>query len=166
MTVELHRGTGLVELLRVCFKLPADEREQYEAFTGERFSAEELAARLFVSPGPKWTVMAGDEPIMVAGFNEIRDGVWQDWAVTTPEAWTLHWRTVTKMGRRVMDEMLQSGAHRLQCVSLASRTQAHRWYRPLGLEQEGTLRGYGVNGEDAIMFSRLRTLDGHQQHKT
>jgi len=100
--------------------------------------------------------MAGDEPILVAGFSELRPGVYQDWALTTPEAWTTHWRSVTKMARRVMDEMLRRGAHRLQCVSLASRIHAHRWYRPLGLELEGTLRSYGANGEDALMFSRLR----------
>jgi hypothetical protein len=59
-----------------------------------------------------------------------------------------------------MDFMLRETAHRLQCVSLASRIHAHRWYRPLGLRLEGTLAGYGVNGEDALMYSRLRTPDG------
>lgn len=161
MSLVLQEGTGLIELLRVCYKLPTDEREQYEAFTGNEFSPEDLAAGLYTTQGPRWTVLAGEEPVLIAGFTLVRPGVWQDWAVTTPEAWQKHWRSVTKTARRVMDEMLQQGAHRLQCVSLASRIHAHRWYRPLGLEQEGVLRGYGVNGEDAIMFSRLRTPDGH-----
>jgi hypothetical protein len=95
---------------------------------------------------------------VVAGFDQIRPGVWQDWLLSTPAAWDKYWRSVTKISRRVMDEMLQQGAHRLQCVSLASRIHAHRWYRPLGLEREGLLRAYGVNGEDAVMYSRLRPL--------
>lgn len=161
MTVRLLSGTDLLELLQVCYRLPADEREQCEAFSGDAYDPAHLAATLYATPGPKWTVMAAGDPIMVAGFTNLRPGVWQDWAVTTPAAWDTHWRPVTRLARRVMDEMLQTRAHRLQCVSLASRIHAHRWYRPLGLEPEGTLRGYGANGEDAIMFSRLRTPDGH-----
>jgi hypothetical protein len=129
MTLTVYRNPTLVDFLRVANELPPDEREQFEAFTGE-------------------------------AFNQLRPGVWQDWMFSTPEAWSKHWRGVTKIARRVMDFMLQGEAHRLQCVSLASRIHAHRWYRPLGLEQEGTLRGYGVNGEDAIMFARLRVPDG------
>ena len=157
MKATLHNGTGLVELLRVCYRLPEDEREQYEAFAGRPYSAEALAAALFAAPGPKWTVLAGETPILVAGFQELRAGVWQDWAVTTPEAWEMHWRSVTKFARRVMDEMLLGPAHRLQCISLASRIHAHRWYRPLGLKLEGPLHAYGANQEDALMFYRLRS---------
>lgn len=161
MTVKLYRGANLTELLRICYVLPQDERDQFEAFTGNTYSHDVLASTLYLRPGPSWTIAVGDEagfrPIMAAGFDEIRPGVWQDWAVTTPEAWAVHWRPVTRISRRVMDEMLQTRAHRLQCVSLACRVSAHKWYRPLGLVQEGVLHGYGANGEDAIMFSRLRS---------
>lgn len=157
MTVTLSRGASLADLFQVCIALPDDEQEQFEVFSGERYEPTYVAAAFFLRPGPKWTVVADGTPIVVAGFDLVRRGVWQDWMFSTPVAWERHWRTVTKLGRRVMDEMLRENAHRLQCVSLASRTQAHRWYRPLGLELEGTLRGYGINGEDALMFSRLRS---------
>ena len=160
VTLTVYRNPTLVDFLRVANELPLDEREQFEAFTGEAFDPERIAAAYVLAPGPQWVICAGDKPIVVAGFKEIRSGVWQDWMFSTPEAWSKHWRGVTKIARRVMDFMLQGEAHRLQCVSLASRIHAHRWYRPLGLEQEGTLRGYGVNGEDAIMFARLRVPDG------
>jgi hypothetical protein len=157
VTVELKSGTSLVDLLWICHKLPTDEREQWEVLTGMEYEPDRMASEFFNRPHPKWTVFAGDEPIMAAGFSELRPGVWQDWALTTPAAWDTHWRGVTKAAKRVMDFMLREHAHRLQCVSLASRIHAHRWYRPLGLELEGTLRSYGVNGEDALMFSRLRS---------
>jgi hypothetical protein len=160
VTVTTYKDPGLVDFLQVAHKLPEDEREQYEAFAGEPFNPERVAAAYSLRPGPRWVLVAGGEPIVVAGFDMIRPGVWQDWLFSTPEAWTVHWRSVTKISRRVMDAMLRTSAHRLQCVSLASRIHAHRWYRPLGLELEGTLRGYGVNGEDALIFSRLRTPDG------
>lgn len=157
MTVSIIQGALLTDLLWVCSQLPEDEREQYRAFCGAAYNPDDAAAMFYLRQGPKWTVLAGNEAILVAGFDQLRPGVWQDWALTSPKAWTPEsWRSVTRSARKVMDWMLQNGAHRLQCVSLASRIHAHRWYRPLGLELEGTLRSYGVNGEDAMMFSRLR----------
>lgn len=158
--IVVYRNPKLIDFLQVCSRLPEDEREQYEAFTGEKFDPEYVAAVYSLRPGPAWVGVVDGTPIAVAGFDMIRPGVWQDWMFSTPDAWTAHWREVTKLVRRTMGLMLQEGAHRLQCVSLASRIHAHRWYRPLGLELEGTLRGYGVNGEDALMFARLRKSDG------
>jgi hypothetical protein len=84
--------------------------------------------------------------------------VWQDWMVSTPEAWNAtNWRGTTRYVRKAMNAMLQTDAHRLQCVSLRSRIRAHEWYRVLGLRQEGVLEAYGVDGQDALMFARLRS---------
>lgn len=160
MTLRVYRNPSVVDFLMVCTELQADEIEQFEAFTGEAFDAHRLAAAYSLRPGPAWAICADGKTIAVAGFDQIRPGVWQDWMFSTPVAWSDHWRGLTKIARKVMDGMLQGGAHRLQCVSLASRVHAHRWYRPLGLVREGTLHGYGVNGEDAIMFARLRFPDG------
>jgi hypothetical protein len=160
VTVQLYRNPSLVEFILVCNRVPDDEREQFEAFAGEPFTPERAAASFYLRGGPCWSIVANGEPIVVAGFDMLRPGVWQDWMLSTPEAWSTHWRSVTKLSKRVMDFMLRETAHRLQCVSLASRIHAHRWYRPLGLRLEGTLAGYGVNGEDALMYSRLRTPDG------
>lgn len=158
--ITLYRNPKLIDFLQVCSRVPEDEREQYEAFTGEKFDPEYVAAVYSLRPGPAWVGAVDDKPIAIAGFDIIRPGVWQDWMFSTPEVWTTYWRETTKVVRRLMGVVLQQEAHRLQCVSLASRIHAHRWYRPLGLVLEGTLRSYGVNGEDALMFARLRTPDG------
>lgn len=160
MSLTVYRNPKLLDFVQVCHKLPADEREQYEAFSGKAYDPEEVAAVFSLRDCPSWVIVANGQPIVVAGFDMIRPGVWQDWLLSTPEAWSVHWRGVTKISRRVMDLMLRETAHRLQCISLASRIHAHRWYRPLGLVQEGVLHGYGVNGEDALMFARLRDSDG------
>jgi hypothetical protein len=156
----LYKNPSVTEFLMVLSRLPEDEIEQYEAFTGETFNFERVASIYSLREGPSWVVVIDDRPRVIAGFDQLRPGVWQDWMFSTTEVWTDYWRTVTKVARRVMDAMVDQGAHRLQCVSLASRIHAHRWYRPLGLQLEGTLRGFGVNGEDALMFARLRIPDG------
>lgn len=161
MKVNLLEGVSLSELLMVTAWARTDEREQHEAFSGRPYDYEDFAAELHLRHGPRWLLATEDGPVAAAGFTMIRPGVWQDWMVSTDSAWVPGtWQGVTRHARRVMDLMLQGGAHRLQCVSLASRIHAHRWYRPLGLEQEGVLHAYGVNGEDAIMFYRLRTPHG------
>jgi hypothetical protein len=156
MKYDVYRRPSMVDFLWVLGQLPEEEVEQFEIFTGHNLVIDEVAAT-FYGRQTSWVLTADKEPIVIAGYDELRPGVWQDWLFSTPAAWSeAHWRTVTRRCRAGMDAMLEAGAHRLQCVSLASRIQAHRWYRPLGLEQEGVLRGYGVNGEDAIMFARVR----------
>lgn len=155
--LKLYTAPKLIDFLQVCRNIPADEREQYEAFIGRKYDFEEVAAAFSLQPGPSFMLCVDETPIVVAGFQMIRPGVYQDWMFSTPIAWTQYWKGVTQYSRRVMNMMLKGDAHRLQCVSLSSRIRAHRWYKSLGLEQEGgVLRQYGVDGQDALMFSRLR----------
>lgn len=152
--IQLYRNPKIVDFLNVCFKLRADEREQVEAFTGQPYDAESLAVQHACKTGPMWMLCDDDRPLAIAGFDYIRPGVWQDWMLGTDEAWANYWRFIHKNTKRAMDKMLEQDAHRLQCVSLASRIHAHRWYAVLGLAPEGTLHGYGAKGEDFIMFAK------------
>lgn len=156
MKYTLYRNPTLFDFIEVCYALPADEREQYEAFSGRPYDPNVVATQFFLKDCPKWVLCADDKPIAVAGFVCIRPGVWEDWMFSTPAAWDKHWRTVTKKVREVMNGMLVKDAHRLQCISLKSRIQAHKWYRVLGLVLEGELEGYGVNGENALIFKRMK----------
>jgi hypothetical protein len=156
--LQLYKKPTLVDLIDVCRRMPEDEQEQYGAFFGEQYDPDKFAARLSLSAGPSWLLCDGEQPIAAAGFELIRRGVWQDWMVSTPEAWSAaNWRGTTRYVRKVMGAMLEADAHRLQCVSLRSRIRAHEWYRVLGLRQEGVLEAYGVDGQDALMFARLRS---------
>lgn len=153
----VYKDPTLADFLIVCARLCPDEIEQYEAFSGEQYRAEKVAAIYSLHQGPRWVLTADDQPIVIAGFDEIRPGVWQDWLFSVPEAWgPEHWRTVTRKCKKHMDVMLTTVAHRLQCVSLASRTKAHRWYSALGLQEGPPLPQYGAQRQDALMFHRVR----------
>lgn len=158
MTVKLVSGAQLTDLLQVCFELQEDEQRQWEAMTGATYDPQQCALQAANNPGLKWTIYADTTPVAAGGFIPLRPGVWQDWMLTTPVVWApQNWRSVTRTVKRVMDAMLDSEAHRLQCVSMADRIQAHKWYSVLGLEAEATLHAYGANGEHALMFRRLRS---------
>lgn len=151
----------LVDFVYVCQRLPEDQRRQWTAlsFQGEPYDPDRAAIALAAKCCPKWCLVHPDgTPIAIGGYDMIREGVFQDWLIGTEEGWRDHWRAITKACNRVMKRMLETEAHRLQCVALADRTMAHKWFRSVGLKYEGTLRGYGYNGEDAVMYARTRSV--------
>lgn len=158
MTYATYKDPRLNDFLAVAHDLCPDEIEQYEAFTGTAYDPDH-AAIMHCLKRPAWVVTFDEQPLVVGGFDEIRQGVWQDWMFSRPAAWSEdHWRHVTRVCKRHMDVMLQTVAHRLQCVSLASRTRAHRWYAAIGLQEGPRMPQYGAGRQDAIMFHRVRTL--------
>lgn len=58
--------------------------------------------------------------------------------------------------RRLFPEVKAAGAHRIECVSHAGHTDAHRWIRLLGLEQEAEFKGFGRGGETFLQFAWVR----------
>ena len=149
----------LTDFAYVAHNLPLDQRQQWEALSdGQPFDAEDMATHLAAAHGPRWLVLTDEgHPIIIGGFTYLRPGVWQDWLISTPEAWTTHWRAASKLCRRMIDAMFEGDdTHRIQCVALADREAARKWYRILGYEFEGTLRRYGAHGEDAVMYARVK----------
>lgn len=153
-----YNNPFILDFVIVADKLPQDERDQLEAFTGQKYDAESAAVGAFTAPGPKWVIKTEDNrPICVGGYVYQRPGVWRDFMMNTPEAFGEHWFAVTRSVIRIMNSMFLSGqAHRLECIALASRTKAHDWYRILGLHKEGVLHGYAASGADAIIFARVQ----------
>lgn len=148
----------LADYIYIAHHMPEDQRRQWSALgDGKPFDPETMAICLASRSGPRWTLVEPDgTPVVLGGFDMIREGVWQDFMIGTEDGWRKHWRGITKHSKRVMDLMLNTEAHRLQCVALADRTMARKWFAAVGLEYEGTLRGYGYNGEDAVMYARIK----------
>lgn len=160
--IKIYNNPYLLDFIKVCAKLPMDERAQLESFVGETYDIDRAAVGNYEVPGPKWVVKDGEEPICIGGFVQQRHGVWRDFMLTTPEAWSKqYWFTVTRICRRAMDAMLASGeAHRLECIApaarLAYRPEIERWYNLLGYIREAPLWRYCADGTDAVIFSRVR----------
>lgn len=139
-------------------RMRADEVQQFLALSGLAEYDADIAARAIASiPGPTYAVLEGDRPVLLGGFDPLRSGVYEAWLVGTDEAWSKHGHAFTRICRRAINQLLHDGAHRVQVIALDSRKAAHTWYqRGLGFEFEGLLRGHCANGEDAVMFSRVR----------
>lgn len=145
----------LVDFLHVCHQVSEDQRREYVALQGKPFDADCVALELANRGAPYWAIVSQTgETIAIGGFTWIRKGVWQDWLLYAEGCWSEHWRGLSKICRRVIDTMMQD-SHRIQCITLASRDSARSWYRILGYEYEATLKGFGCDGEDAVIYSRV-----------
>lgn len=158
--IKVYNNPWLIDFLKVCAAMPQDEREQLEAFTGEDYSIDSAAIGNFTVQGPKWVVKDGDEPLAIFGAAQQRPGVWRDFMLNTPGVYEKHAFGLTRICRRAMNAMFESGqAHRVECVVPAARIDARpelvRWYGALGYTREATLLKYCANGDDAVLFARV-----------
>lgn len=160
--INVYTDPLLGDFLQICIRLPQDEREQIEAFVGQKYDIDAVAVGNYMVQGPKWVVKDGDQPLVVGGFKQQRPGVWRDYMLTTPEAWEKkYWFTVTRVCRRAMDSMfISKQAHRLECIAPAARMEKHpklwAWYELMGYHEEGRRYGYCASGGDAIAFARVQ----------
>ncbi|MGH8032030.1 MAG: hypothetical protein ACREO8_06600 [Luteimonas sp.] len=144
---------------RIAASLRPDEALQFAAFTGmSRYEPNILARALIATPGPAYALIdRNGEAVAIGGFERLREGVWDTWGIGTLEGWSKHWYAITRESRRQMEHVFNSGAHRIQIIAHASRTDAHAWYaRGLRMQYEGVLRGYCANGDDAVVYAQVR----------
>ncbi len=155
----LHlRDLNIDNLLTVCRALPQEEFDLWRIMTGVEHTPESLAIGLSSSTG--WIIHNGDQPLAAAGYTRQRPGVWRTWMAATDLAWEPYGRETTRIVRDNIAKVLSEGiAHRVETVTLADRKRARDWYPKIGLQHESTLRGYGINGEDAVIYVALRDAE-------
>lgn len=138
-------------------RMRPDEIAQHMAVNGDaEYDPNTAASRFINTPGPTWMFLAEDGlPVAAGGFCPVRIGVYEAWLVGTMERWDTHWRSMTRLFRRMCHEFLHTErVHRVQITALASRTAAHAWYeRGLGFHCDGPLPAFCADGQDAIIFS-------------
>lgn len=170
MIVRCYNQPWMTDFIQVCAQIPEDERAQVEAMTGEKYDLDSAAVGNFMAPGPKWVIKVAEDdeafatgnstPIIIGGFVPQRPGVYRDFLLTTPLAWDKYGFQVTRICRRIMDAVLMTHAHRLECIVPAARVESRpelaKWYRILGYTQEGRHHGYCASGADAISFARVK----------
>lgn len=149
----------LEDYAHVARNMRPDEIEQFLAYSGiEEYRPDTAARALAMLPGPSYTLLdRSGYPFLVGGFEPIHPGVFHGWMMGTMDGWEGHGKTITRVCRRFIDQMLRTDAHRVQLAALTTRTQAHDWYeRGLGMEREGILRSYTASGADVAMFAKVR----------
>lgn len=147
----------VADLVYLAYHMRPDEIDQFEGLTARTYDPE-IAARTFLQlNGPAWVLLDVDgTPACAGGFEPVAVGMYRSWMAGTTEGWAKHWRTLTKYGRRQMDALLAADARRIEDFALASRTEAHEWYRRgLGMAYEGTHKAWFADGRDAVCYAKV-----------
>jgi hypothetical protein len=137
-------------------KLPENERVLFKAMTGEDYDPKDFLVALADIPGEHHVIWAGEKPVAAGGFIPQRPGVFRTWFMAPDDSWKDHGREITGVCRERIAVMLDGLAHRIETVTLADRAEARAWYERIGLAFETIHRGYGANGEDAVMYVAVR----------
>lgn len=156
MTLHL-RELNIDNLLTVFRDLPADELALWKVCTGREFNPVTCAIAALESPGFHYIIHNGDQPLAGAGFYEQRHGVYRTWMLSTSLAWEYYGEEMTAVVKGAISDIIAQGvAHRVETITLADRKRARDWYPKIGLQYESTQIGYGINGEDAVVYVALR----------
>lgn len=151
------RETSLLDTFTVLSRTDSAEIEQAHdlGFVG---NTEDLAIYLRRINGPSWSVAHAVDHSVVAigGFERLRRGVYRSWFFAQNGAFELYGRELSVICARSIRNLLRDGAHRVETVSLSNRAQAHEWYERIGLTREAEHPGYGVTGQAAVTYVRIR----------
>ena len=145
------------DLIILAHTMRDDEKDQLCAVLGLPEYDPDVAARVLVGMrGPTYCVLRDGRPVLAAGLEELRPKVWAAWMAGAMEAWESCWRLITKTVIRETDALLVSGdAHRIEILSLTTRTEAHRWYEACGFKPEGVQAKLFADGRDAACHVKL-----------
>jgi RimJ/RimL family protein N-acetyltransferase len=102
--------------------------------------------------GLAWTGVDEDKVIGVAGLHPIWDNRALAWAIISRDAGA-HFVQIHK---QTLSFLNNSPFRRIEATVDVGFDQGHRWIKMLGFELEGYLRAYRPDGEDQILYSRIR----------
>jgi hypothetical protein len=139
--------------MRVCANMRPADREEIMALRWSD-SVMDLAEDTMNVPGPKWVAhLEGEGPTAVYGAAPMWPGVFSLWLYGTPHFHQVGLRLSRHIQRVMIPSLAIAGAHRAEARSLSTHTEAHGWMERLGGKPEATLKGYGKNGEDFVVYA-------------
>lgn len=119
-----------------------------------RFSEEpeDLATDAMMSEKFAWQWMYGINPVGVMGALPLWPGMWSVWMFATDDFPFVSF-SMTRFARLVIVPTLRRHAHRVECRTMETHVEAHKWLKFLGGEQESILKNYGKNGENFYIYT-------------
>lgn len=144
----------LTDALYIAHHLREEHRRELQALRSEKLDFDALAVEAmgFAGRGLSWTAWHESRPVALFGVTEVRRGVYASFILATDDFPAVI-LPLTRFAVKVYRHLARSGrAHRIETTSYGGNADAHRWIRLMGGREEARLTGYGVNGEDFLMF--------------
>lgn len=149
------------DIFIVAKNMRQDEIDQYLSITGyDEYDPNDFTRSVLDCMGEiRFCLYDNDSmPYCVGGLIQVRPKVWQTWMAGTQEGWDKNWRSITKLSRRAIDDLLKSNlCNRVQCYSLHSRHKTHEWYRRgLGMDFESINHKFFADGQNAACHVKIK----------
>ena len=109
--------------------------------------------------GPAVTLLNDTmEPIACAGVLVMWEGLGEFWMI--PSRYVPKYpKTVWKEAKDFVNgSIAKFNLHRVQATVREADETATRWIERLGFQKEGVLRCFGANGENHVMYSRVKNV--------
>ena len=107
-------------------------------------------------PNMAYSMIDDGHLVAAAGLYKVWEGVGEAWLLPSSRLLAKP-RKAVKAVRSFLDEISErEGFRRVQATTHADFIRGRRFLEWLGFENEGVLRGYGPDGSDHIIYSRIR----------
>lgn len=153
--IEIIPGT-LRDITYVAANMRAEDRREIFATALLENATQVGCLSHATSPGWSWVALVDGNPEAAFGLGQgspIQPHIRHAWAYGTNK----FRRCIPAMTRFMKEHwpawLKEDGVTRVECRSIHDHDIAHRWLIAGGATHEGTLRRYGVNGEDFDLFA-------------
>jgi hypothetical protein len=154
--VELRANPPIRDLVKIISNLRERDREEIFAtrYTDDPL---DIAHSVKMAGDFCWVAYVDDVPVAVIGAMPRWPRVWSAFAFGT-DRWDETILALTRHARRfIFPALVNSGAHRIDAVTLGTHTDAHGWLQYLGMKKEFSLDKYGRRGEKFVMYAWTRS---------
>lgn len=95
------------------------------------------------------------KPMVCYGIMPMFHGTGEMWALFDRDMTSQVSQTALKLSKALIDDMMKTDWHRIQMTVLSTDTQAIKYAKFLGMDEEGLLRSLDGNKNDYYMFARV-----------
>lgn len=137
------RAEDAAEFLAVSF---CDGRDDLVKELADRYGGAETA----------FCAYDGDDPVAIGAMILHRPNVITAGLFATEDFHKVAFPFARFIRQRLFPEYRARGIHRIDALSAATHTKAHRWMETLGMREEARLRAFGRGGEDFVQFAWVK----------
>lgn len=129
------------------------ERDRNEIFATRWDDDPNKVARDVCASGAfRWGVYLDGAPVAAIGAHPRWPGVWTAWAFATDDWPKVVVPTTRHVRRFMIPALINFGVERVDCLSLATHTDARKWLTYLGAKEEKSLDKWGKGGETFVSY--------------
>ena len=101
------------------------------------------------------TILVDGKPVLVGGVSMLWEGVGESWIIGS-QYFRENYIFITKQAIKYMNYIIRKyKLRRLQAITKAGNPELAKYAQFLNFKYEGELRGYGMDGSNQYMFSRV-----------